>query len=163
MNKSYNTHSFQLRVIYGLGPQKEDFLRVPDATEWVCRSDPRHVYPFRDVACPDCGGHLIERDRFTPSSLVLCYADRRGLTPTAALDDLESLQWLDPDTNEYYFGVRLKGEFFGPEGLHMEIGLSPLYEALSHDSLAILQGNSMLEDCHVDELGAKYHLIINSF
>lgn len=145
------------RVIYGFGPQANEYLRVADGTEVVCRSYHSHVVVVGANYCPRCGSILETRDRMVPSLMVVAYAARHGVTPEGALSVLEQYQHRvqSYDSESWVFGVQLVDGSGGACESFFPVGSS---EGASE---GLANGLKVIQDYFGTDLQeARYHLLV---
>ncbi len=139
------------RVIYGYGPQANEYLRVADGKESVCVSNSSHEVVVGGPYCPRCGDIVDERDRMVPSPMVVDYATRQGMAPEAALSVLEQYQYCIKrcSSKSWIFGILIAS---GSEGT---------CEAFRPVDMLVTPEKRLLRDLFGDDLhGARYHLLV---
>jgi hypothetical protein len=148
------------RVIYGYGPQANEYLRVADGTASVCASNPSHVVVSGAPYCPRCGSRVETRDRMVPSPMVVAYAERHGVTPEGALSVLDQYQHLVRgwDSESWVFGILIADGSGGDCTTFLPIDSD---EDLDQSLPVVIQGKSVLRDYFGTDLQeARYHLLV---
>jgi hypothetical protein len=146
------------RVIYGYGPQANEYLRVIEGKESVCVSNSSHEIVPGGPYCPRCGDIVEERDRKVLSPQVVEYATRQGVTPEAAFLVLEPYQHR-VNLETWVFGIDIVS---GSEGACETFRPIDSNEDMDRDMLRVIQGKGVLRDFFGDDLrSARYHLLVH--
>lgn len=143
------------KVIYGYQFDHQ-LLRVADGEEFVCKSNASHVLVEGAPYCPRCGSQVLKRDRMVPSSAVVLYAKRNGLTPDGALSMLGSYQYEVPQ----WWQSTDEAWLFGFTVIAGGTNTCTEFMAITDCTEELGKAVRLFADLELDPMAAKYYLLV---